>query len=80
MFDNIAGLLTTAAKQVLHAKENHPDDLDSPAWRIADALLLIKELTPGPEAGYGARPGIDEPTGRDAKLEVISFKSKSKEG
>lgn len=44
-----------------------PDRIDSVAWRLADALLLIGEyahqLFPGSET-----PGIDYPTGRDAQL------------
>ena len=62
-------LLKTAASiaQSIVDKENPPDMVDSVTWRIADALMILREYA---EARWpGSRtPGVNFPTGRGAIL------------
>jgi hypothetical protein len=65
----IAGLLESAAR-ILRTYE-HNERLDSVAWRVADASLLLRELMACSKSGWSKVKnvgGIDKPTGMGAML------------
>ena len=52
-------------RSALHILERHPEGQrdDSVAWRVADALLVLKSLNQDVSL-----PGVDYPTGRGVRL------------